>query len=51
MPYGVSKRVGGDTPGNDARMERLVQQFQQRGMSKLSAIKLAKSIVDGTVRR
>ena len=51
MPYGVAKNVGGDSPGNDQKMERLVSQFQQRGMSKLSAIKLAKSIVDRTVRR
>jgi hypothetical protein len=43
MPYGVSKKIGGDSPANDARMESCVQQVMSRGSSKVSAIRICKA--------
>ncbi len=43
MPYGIAKEFGGDTPENDARMERQVAAIQRSGQGKVSAIKIAKA--------
>lgn len=43
MPYGVSKSLGGDSPQNDAHMERMVTALQRQGHDKVSAIKIAKA--------
>jgi hypothetical protein len=43
MPYGIAKRFGGDSPGNDVRMERQVSAIQRSGKGKVSAIKIAKA--------
>lgn len=43
MPYGVSKKQGGDTPANDAKMERCVSDVMRQGHSKVSAIKICKN--------
>jgi hypothetical protein len=51
MPYGLSKRSGGDTPARDAKMERCVAQLQARGKSKLSAILICKASLQGTTKR
>ena len=46
MPYGLSKKIGGDTPANDAKMERCVQKVMARGkVTKLSAILICKSSI------
>jgi hypothetical protein len=45
MPYGISKKIGGDTPANDARMERCVQDVMRSGKSKLSAILICKASI------
>jgi len=46
MPYGISKKVGGDSPANDAKVEHQVAAMQGRGIGKVSAIKIAKSMLD-----
>jgi len=46
VPYGLSKRIGGDTPANDAKMERCIADLQAKGYSKLAAIKICKSAID-----
>ena len=46
MPYGVSKKVGGDSPANDAKMERMVSAIEKSGQDKVSAIKIAKASLD-----
>ena len=51
MPYGLSRKIGGDTPGNDAKMERCVQELMAQGKSKLSAILLCKASIDKTTNR
>lgn len=43
MPYGVSKDDGGDSPKNEARMERQVKGIQKAGYGKVAAIKMAKA--------
>lgn len=43
MPYGIAKKYGGDSPANDAKMEKQVNAIQRTGKSKVSAIKIAKS--------
>lgn len=43
MPYGIAKNQGGDTPENDARMERQVSAIERRGVPKVNAIKIAKA--------
>lgn len=45
MPYGVAKAAGGDSPQNDALMERCVEKLQAKGYSKVSAIKICKTSV------
>lgn len=43
MPYGMSKKTGGDTPAVDAKMERCVASLMDKGHSKVSAIKICKA--------
>ncbi len=43
MPYGISKKTGGDSPANDAHMEKVVAALTRAGHSKVSAIKIAKA--------
>lgn len=45
MPYGLSKKIGGDTAANDARMERCIQDVMRQGKSKLSAILICKASI------
>ena len=47
MPYGLPKRLGGDTPAADAKVERCVQQVMaKQGCSKVTAIKICKYAID-----
>jgi hypothetical protein len=41
-PYGVPHEAGGDTPANDAKMERSVAALMAKGYNKVSAIQIAK---------
>jgi len=43
MPYGLNKKKGGDTPQNDAWMERCVSAVMAKGEDKLSAILICKA--------
>ncbi len=45
MPYGIAKRLGGDTSAVDARMERCVKDVMAKGHDKLSAILICKTSV------
>jgi hypothetical protein len=45
MPYGISKKLGGDTPEVDARMERCVQKVMAEGHSKVSAVLICKASI------
>ena len=45
MPYGLSKKSGGDSPSNDAKMERCIQDVMAQGKSKLSAILICKTSI------
>jgi len=45
MPYGIAKRLGGDTKAVDARMERCVSKVMARGMPKENAIRICKSTI------
>ena len=51
MPYGISKKVGGDNANNDAKMERCVANLVSQGHSKLKAILICKASIDGTTKR
>lgn len=42
MPYGMPKKVGGDTPSIDSRMARCVQDVMAKGKDKVSAIRICK---------
>jgi hypothetical protein len=44
MPYGISKKQGGDSKRNDAKMEKQVKGIMKSGHSKVSAIKIAKAM-------
>lgn len=46
MPYGYPKRLGGDSPANDSRMEVCVQQVMKRGADKVSAIRICKASLE-----
>lgn len=46
MPYGISKKVGGDTPNTDAKMERCVQQIMAKGADKVTAIRECKASIE-----
>jgi hypothetical protein len=43
MPYGVSKKLGGDSAKNDRWMEKRVASIQRSVHDKVKAIKIAKS--------
>lgn len=43
MPYGFSKRLGGDSPENDAILERRVAGIQRSGQPKVNAIRISKA--------
>jgi len=45
MPYGLSKKIGGDTAANDAKMESCIKQVMARGTPKLNAILICKSSI------
>lgn len=47
MPYGVPHEHGGDTPENDARMERCIDSVMKSGHGKVAAIKICKSSLFG----
>ena len=42
MPYGISRKVGGDTPALDKKVEDCVARLTAKGYSKVSAIKICK---------
>jgi len=42
MPYGVDKKLGGDSHENDSWMEKCVDKVMATGKSKESAIKICK---------
>lgn len=42
MPYGVAKTAGGDSPANDAKMERCVADVTASGKPKVNAIRICK---------
>lgn len=42
MPYGFPKKLGGDSPDNDALMERCVSKVMAQGKDKQSAIRICK---------
>jgi hypothetical protein len=42
MPYGFPKSKGGDSPENDAKMERCVRDVMAKGKDKESAIRICK---------
>ena len=46
MPYGIAKKVGGDTPNTDAKMEHCIAQVQAEGHDKVSAIKICKASIE-----
>jgi hypothetical protein len=45
MPYGLSKKIGGDTASNDAKMESCIKQVMAKGTPKLNAILICKSAI------
>ena len=52
MPYGIAKDKGGDSPENDAKMERCVRSVMSRkDVSKESAIKICKSSIFSSKRK
>jgi len=51
MPYGIAKKAGGDSPANDAKMERCIQDVQAQGHNKLRAILICKASIQGTTKR
>lgn len=51
MPYGLSKKTGGDTPSNDAKMEACVQRVMAEGKDKLHAILICKASIQHTTKR
>jgi hypothetical protein len=52
MPYGLSKKIGGDTSANDAKMERCIKDVMAGGQhNKLRAILICKASIQGTRKR
>lgn len=45
MPYGLAKKIGGDTAANDAKMERCIKSVMSKGTPKLNAILICKSAI------
>jgi len=51
VPYGLSKKIGGDTAANDALMERCVQDVMATGKSKLSSVLICKASIQRSKMR
>jgi len=51
LPYGLSKKSGGDSPANDAAMERCIADVMKTGKSKLSAILICKTSIQKSRER
>lgn len=49
MPYGISKKVGGDTQAVDSKMERCVSDVIKTGKDKVTAIKICKSSITNSM--
>lgn len=48
MPYGIAKEHGGDSPENDAKMERCVKSIMtKQGVAKPQAIAICKDSLFG----
>ena len=45
MPYSLSKKAGGDSAANDAKMERCVQNLVSQGKDKVTAIRICKAAI------
>jgi hypothetical protein len=45
MPYGIAKKLGGDTSSVDAKMESCVEALMNKGHSKQSAIRICKAAI------
>lgn len=45
MPYGLSKKSGGDNAKNDAKMERCVSNLTSQGKDKVTAIRICKAAI------
>ncbi len=45
MPYGMAKAAGGDSPKNDAKMERCVSNLVSQGKDKVTAIRICKAAI------
>lgn len=43
MPYGLPKKLGGDTAASTAWMERCISDVQAKGRSRLSSILICKA--------
>ena len=43
MPYGIDKKLGGDSPENDKWMENCIQKVMKGGKDKGSAIAICKT--------
>lgn len=51
MPYGLSKKSGGDTPARDAKMDRCITDLQAKGYDKMKALLICKASIQGTTKR
>lgn len=51
MPYGFAKKLGGDTPATDAKMEACVARVQAEGHDKSSAIAICKFSIARSMRK
>lgn len=45
MPYGMSKKSGGDNATNDAKMERCVQHLVSQGRDEETATRICKAAI------
>lgn len=46
MPYGMSKKIGGDTKATEAKMDACVQDLmKEQGYSKIKAVVLCKASI------
>jgi hypothetical protein len=51
MPYNIAKKLGGDTPSVDARMERCVADLMAQGKSKISAVAICKASIQKSLAK
>jgi len=49
MPYGLPKQI--NTPANNAKIERCVDELVQKGRDKTLAIRICKASIMGTTKR